>query len=251
MLDLSKLPVQATLGILSRYSAARVNPYTALVSEILCQSFQLTATGRKNLEKAVGSLKVVGSLGNTLEFGFGVEDVVRKMAKTGRGCVCLALCAALKECYFDDIAVEVLLEMARLVNVDGMYMPSSQSWKDLLSACAGTLSASKFPFLAEHLMQLLKDEHRLGAFQRLAAPPISIRSCSRPGSIAEALSSLARISRGEMQTMTLYGGSDAGWLAALAEWLLDLKVMISNFDGTLYYTNGDAESIQFNVVMRK
>lgn len=251
MLDLSKLPVQATLGILSRYSAARVNPYTALVGEVLCQSFQLTATGRKNLEKAVGSLKVVGSLGDTLEFGFGMEDVVRTMAKTERGCVCLALCAALKECYSDDIAVEVLLEMARLVNVDGRYMPSSQSWKDLLSACAGTLSASKFPFLAEHLMQLPKDDGRLGAFQRLAAPPTSVRSCSRPGSIAEALSGLARISRGEMQAMTLYGGSDAGWLAALAEWLLDLKVMISNFDGTLYYTNGDAESIQVNVVMRK
>jgi hypothetical protein len=251
MLDLSKLPVQATFGVLSRYSAARVNPYTAMVGEVLCQNFQLTATGRQNLEKAVGSLKVVGGLGNTLEFGFGMEDVIRAMAKTERGCVCLALCAALKECYSDDIAVEVLLEMARLVNVNGQYMPSSQSWKGLLSACAGTLSTSKFPFLAEHLMQLPRDEHRLGAFRRLDALPTSVRSCSRPASIAEALSGLARISRGEMQAITLYGGSDAGWLAALAEWLLDLKVMISNFDGTLYYINGDADSIQINVVMRK
>jgi hypothetical protein len=251
MLDLAKLPVQATLGILSRYSAARVNPYTALVGEVLCQNFQLTTTGRKNLEKAVGSLKVVGSLDDTLEFGFGMEDVVRTMVKTERGCICLALCAALDECYSDNIAVEVLLEMARLFNVDGQYMPSSQSWKDLLSACAGTLSSSGFPILAEHLMQLLKDEYRLGAFQRLAAPLTSVRSCSRTGSIAEALSGLARISRGEMQAMTLYGGSDAGWLAAFAEWLLDLKVMISNFDGTLYYINGDVESIQVHVVRRQ
>jgi hypothetical protein len=251
MLDLSKLPVQATLGILSRYSAARVSPYTALVGEVLGQNFQLTAKGRKNLEKAVENLKVVGSLGNTLEFGFGIEDVVRSMVKIERGCVCLALCAALKECYSDDIAVEVLLEMARLVNVDGQYMPSSQSWKDLLSACAGTLSASKFPYLAEHLMQLPRDEHRLGAFLQLGAVPSSIRSCSKPGSIAEALSGLARISRGEIQAMTLYGGADAGWLAAFAEWLLDLKVMVSNFDGTLYYTNGETENIQLHVVMRK
>ena len=250
MLDLSKLPVQATLGILSRYSAARVNPYTALIGEVLCQSFQLTATGRNKLETAIGNLKVVGSLGSALEFGFGIEDVVRTMAKTERGCVCLALCAALKECYSDDIAVEVLLELAKLVNVNGQYMPSSQSWKDLLSACAGTLSASRFPYLAEHLMQLPKDEHRLGAFQRDTASA-SVRSSSRPGSIAEALSGLARISRGEMQAMTLYGGSDAGWLAALAEWLLDLKVMITNFDGTLYYINGDTENIQVNVIMKK
>ena len=251
MLDLSKLPVQATLGSLSRYSAARVNPYTALVGEVLCQNFRLTAAGRKNLETAISSLKVVGSLGDTLEFGFGIEDVVRTMAKTERGCVCLALCAALKECYSNDIAVEVLLEMARLVKVDGQYMPSSQSWKELLSACAGTLSTSRFPHLAEHLMQLRMVEQRLGAVQKIADLPTSIRSCSRPGSIAEALSGLARISRGEMRAMTLYGGSDAGWLAALAEWLLDLKVMISDFHGTLHYINGEAENIQVNVVVRK
>jgi hypothetical protein len=127
MLDISKLPVQATLGILSRYSAARVNPYTALVGEVLCERFQLTSVGRGNLENGIGSLRIVGSLGATLEFGFGAEDAVRTMAKSERGCICLALCAALKECYSDDIAVEVLLEMARLVKVDGQYMPSSQS----------------------------------------------------------------------------------------------------------------------------
>src|SRR5215469_16028723 len=81
MLDLAKLPFKATVGILSRYSAARVNPYTVLVGEVLGQNFQLTANGRKNLERAVENLKVVGSLGNTLEFGFGIEDVVRTMAK--------------------------------------------------------------------------------------------------------------------------------------------------------------------------
>src|SRR5437762_13177864 len=62
MLDLSKLPVQATLGVLSRYSAVRVNPYTALVGEVLCHNFQLTAKGRRNIKGVVNSLKVVGSV---------------------------------------------------------------------------------------------------------------------------------------------------------------------------------------------
>lgn len=43
--------------------------------------------------------------------------------------------------------------------------------------------------------------------------------------------------------MILYGGSDAGWLAALAEWLLGLRVKITNFDGTVYYTNADTDDI--------
>jgi hypothetical protein len=54
-----------------------------------------------DIERAINELKVVGTLGDTLEFGFGIQDVVRLMAKSERGCICLALCAALKECYSD------------------------------------------------------------------------------------------------------------------------------------------------------
>jgi hypothetical protein len=249
MLDLSKLPVQATLGVLSRYSAARVNPYTALVGEVLCHNFQLTTKGRRNLEVAVNELKVVGSLGDTLEFGFGIEDVVRSMAKSERGCVCLALCAAMKDCYSEDMAVEVLLEMANLAKVDGQYMPSSQSWKELLNACAGTLSTSKFPLLAEHFMRMNQGEERLGAYQRLEGLPKVYRSCSSPKSIAEALLALAKISRGEMQGVTLVGGADVGWLAAIAEWLLDLRIQIIRPGGELFYTNcSTTDTVQVQVM---
>ncbi|KAF2193192.1 hypothetical protein K469DRAFT_745524 [Zopfia rhizophila CBS 207.26] len=250
MLDLAKIPVQTTLGVLSRYSAARVDPYTALVGEVMCERFQLTKEGRKRVRTAVGSLKTVGSIGNILQFGFGIEDVVRKMAQAERGCVCLALCAALKECYTDYIAVEILLEMVRLLKADGQYMPSSQSREDLLYVCAGTLSASKFPYLAEHLMRLQENEHRLGAFQGLRPTPKSVRGCSKPKAIAESLLALARISSGDIHAITIYGGSDTGWLAAIAEWLLDLKISIRSSDGRLLYSNGEAESIQLNVITK-
>jgi len=243
MLDLSKLPVQATLGVLSRYSAARVNPYTALVGEVLCHNFQLTRKGRRNIEAVVNSLKVVGSLGDTLEFGFGIEDVVRSMAKSERGCVCLALCAALMDCYSEDMAVEVLIEMANLAKVEGQYMPSSGSWKELLRACAGTLSASKFPVVAEHFMQLNKEEQRLGAYRGLEGLPTAYRGCSSPKSIAKALLALSQISRNEMQSITLLGGVDVGWLAAIADWLLDLRTQIIQPDGEVFYTNYESSKI--------
>lgn len=249
MLDLAKLPVQATLGILSRYSAARVNPYTALVGEVLCHNFQLTTKGRRNIETVVNSLNVVGTLGDTLEFGFGIEDVVRSMVKSERGCVCLVLCAALTDCYSEDMAVEVLIEMANLMNVDGQYMPSSESWKELLRACAGTLSASKFPVAAEHFMQLNKEEQRLGTYQRVEGLSKDYRSCSSPKSIAEALSALSQISRNEMQSVTLLGGADVGWLAAIADWMLDLRMQIIQPDGEVFYTNCEsAKMVQVQVM---
>lgn len=243
MLDLSKLPVQATLGVLSRYSAARVNPYTALVGEVLCHNFQLTTKGRRNIEAVVNSLKVVGSLGDTLEFGFGIEDVVRSMVKSERGCICLALCAALTDCYSEDMAVEVLIEIANLAKFDGQYMPSSESWKELLRACAGTLSASKFPVIAEHFMQLSKEERRLGTYQGFEGLPKAYRGCSSPKSIAEALLALSQISRNEMQSVNLLGGADVGWLAAIADWLLDLRIQIIQQDGEVFYTNCESAKI--------
>ena len=249
MLDLSKLPVQATLGILSRYSAARVNPYTALVGEVLCHNFQLTAKGRRTIEGVVNSLKVVGSLGDTLEFGFGIEDVVRSMVKSERGCVCLVLCAALMDCYSEDMAVEVLIEMANLAKVDGQYMPSSESWKELLRACAGTLSASTFPVVAEHFMQLNNERQRLGAYRGLEGLSNAYRGCSSPKSIANALLALSQISRNEMQSVTLLGGADVGWLAAIADWVLGLRTQIIQPDGKIFYANCEsAQVIQVQVM---
>lgn len=97
MVDLAKLPVQASIGTLSRYMAGRVNPYTVLVCENLCRAFVLTAQGRANINAAVASLTTVGAVGATLEFGFGVEDLIRSMAKSEQGTVVLVLCAALRE----------------------------------------------------------------------------------------------------------------------------------------------------------
>jgi len=63
MTDLAKMPmpVNATVGILSRYMAGRVNPYTGVVAEELCRSFELPGKGRKNIETAIASLNSVSS----------------------------------------------------------------------------------------------------------------------------------------------------------------------------------------------
>ena len=130
MLDVAKLPYQSTMGILARYMAGRVNPYTGGVVEQMSRQFRLTPKGRANIELAISSLKTVGSVGDVLEFGFGIEDVIRCVSRTEAGTVGLALCAALKECYHDSVAIDVLLEMARLCDVSGELMPPSSAWRD-------------------------------------------------------------------------------------------------------------------------
>lgn len=249
MVDIAKLPVQATIGILSRYAAGRVNPYTVLVSETLCNEFRLTAKGRANIETAVASLTAVSAVGATLEFGFGVEDLVRSMTKSEQGTIVLALCGAMMEVYSLDISAEIWLQVAELTGVGGQWMPSSREWKAILNACSGVLAPTNFGVRAEVLMQLQHDEQRLGAFQRSEATPQNLRECSSPKSIAEALVAISAVTRKELQAITLIGGPDAGWLCAVAEWIMDLKVSISNHQGEILYTNVTGpEQVQVQII---
>ena len=250
MLDIAKLTVQLPVGMISRYAAGRVNTHTVLVAEAMGMTFRMGQKGRANMEQAISKLSAVSTLGNSLSIGFGIEDFTRDMVKSEAGAMQMGLCAALKECYSHDVAIEVLLEYARQTKADGQWMPSNMEWRNLLDACAGCLAASDFALRAEHLMQLAKGERRLGAFGSLEAMPKKRRGCSAPKSIADALSALARLSNGRMASISLAGGPDAGWLAAVAEWFLDFKIKI--IDGqsqeTLYMNHVDDQNTQVTIV---
>jgi len=251
MVDLLSKPINVTVGILQRYSAGRVDPYTAVVGQAICSRFRLAAVGRKHLDDALSSLHAIGSLGDVLYFGFGAEDIVRSLSKTEEGAICLAMCAALRDCYHEDVAVEVLLELARLTEVPGKYMPSSFEWKALLNACSGALTTSTFSLQAEQLMSLSQVPERLGAFGALDASPSSLRSCSSPKSLAEALFAIARVTKDELKAITIVGGADAGWLAALSQWLCDCKVKVTRGDGSVVYQNvKDEEHVQLNFIFQ-
>src|SRR5450432_1263581 len=144
MVDLIAKPINVTVGVLQRYSAGRVDPYTAVVGQALCSGFRLGTLGRKRIDDALSSLSAMSSLGDVLYFGFGAENLVRSLARTEEGALCVALCAALRDCYHEDVAVEVLLELARLTSVPKKYMPSSFEWKALLNACCGALTTTTF-----------------------------------------------------------------------------------------------------------
>ena len=250
MLDIAKLTVQLPVGMISKYAAGRVNTHTVLVAEAMGMTFRMGQKGRANMEQAISKLSAVSTLGNSLSIGFGIEDFTRDMVKSEAGAMQMGLCAALKECYSHDVAIEVLLEYARQTKADGQWMPSNMEWRNLLDACAGCLAASDFALRAEHLMQLAKGERRLGAFGSLEAMPKKRRGCSAPKSIADALSALARLSNGRMASISLAGGPDAGWLAAVAEWFLDFKIKI--IDGqsqeTLYMNHVDDQNTQVTIV---
>ena len=250
MFDIAKLPVQHAVAMLSRYAASRVNPYTVMVGEAIGLTFRMGRKGRANLEEALSKLNAVNTIGNSLQIGFGVEDITRSMVKSEGGAMQMGLCAALQECYSDDNAIEVLLEYARSTKADGQWMPSNTEWRSLLDVCAGCLSASSFPRIAEHFMHLAKKSGRIGLYHKHEME--GYKGCSSPSSIAAALVALAKISTGQMVSVTFVGGPDIGWLAAFADWFLNLRIVVRYEDSNevLFINHQEPEGFQVQMLFR-
>lgn len=136
----------------------------------------------------------------------------------------------LSECYHEDLAAEILHEMVFSLKPPGRLTPSVNEWYMIVKACQGALSTTEFPVRAEHLVFLnrsFKDNQSW----------VKDRRCSSVKDVAAALMGIGEVSNGVLKRVTVVGGSDAGCLAAIAEWLFDLKVAASNADGKLKYSN--------------
>ena len=231
--DLVDTTLSGTVGILSRYSAAGVDPYTALVAQKLCNNFALPPVGRRHIEDALSGLHCFGNVGKALWFGFGIKHLVHTLADSEQGSICLALCAGLMECYSEPVGAEIFVEMVNLCDAPADLKPSVHQWKALMTACAGVFASTPFPI-------------RLEFFRRLCYPGAStswkcstdLRWHSTVESIAEVLLALGKVSRRELVSITILGGQDAGWVVAMAEWIFGLTININDANGELVYKKG-------------
>lgn len=217
----------ATADVLTRLSMAGVDVYTLAVSQKLGSSFQLTPTGRRRITEALSQLHSYGAVGTALYFGLGINHIVRVLGKTEEGQMCLMLCAALTECYETSVAAEILIEMVKLSRTSPDALPSIFQWESLLNTCAGLFSASLFPEIAEMFMALHPTRRQM-CYEPLIGDLSKHRGCSTAASIAQALVAVAQVSRGDLESITIAGGPDAGFIAAVAEWFLEVPVSITD-----------------------
>ena len=233
--------IRGAVKVLSRYSAAGVDQYTVIIGQIVCGNFKLSVRGARRLESAIMELKSMNTIGNMLHFGFGVDSVVRNLAATEEGGILVALCAAATEAYAPNHAADIFWELVRTFKAPEKQTPSPLQWKALLKACAGTLAETEFPRLAEHLMHLHSDNDRLSVGRYETDTHRNARGVSSPDTIAEALLAIGKVSTGELVSISIVGGGDAGWLAAIAQWIFDLRVAIFNHEGELLHANSVQE----------
>src|SRR5947199_69412 len=135
--DLAKSMFSSSIDIFSRFSAGNLDPYTSVVALAICDGFKLAPIGRKRIENSLLTLRSFGTLANALWIGVGIKSIVRSLAATEQGGICIALCAAMSECYHESIAAEIWVNIAASFDIPQDMKPSINQWKALLQACAG------------------------------------------------------------------------------------------------------------------
>ena len=220
-----------SLQLLQRISAAGIDPYTVLVGQAVCGSLRCGSGGRIRFIQALESCKGLAGYRNALWFGFGVKHIATALVASEQGTTCAALCSCLVECYSTHFAAEVLMEMTKASIDSNEIIPSLLQWHNLVKSCAGLVTKSTFGIQAEQMMRLV-GEFRIANCHRRewAGSFVGDRGVAHSTDIAKTLLGLGKLSSGLLYQMTIIGGADAGFIAAIADWLLDLDVEIRGFE---------------------
>jgi hypothetical protein len=235
--SLSKTSVSFTVDILSRYMAAGVSPFTIVAGQEVARHLRFSKMGQQNMQDALQKLLSYRGLGETLWFGFGLRSLPRSLGTTDEGRSLLGLCAALGECFHEDIAASVLHNMVASFNPPDAFTPSLKEWQMVIKACSGILAVTKFPALVEGFMRLIpRRRNLLVALESYRAGIVPHTACPLPKDIAAVLIGLGNLASGKYQSITVEGGVGAAWVAAVAEWFYDLELTITDMHANIIYT---------------
>ncbi|RBQ86606.1 hypothetical protein VDGD_06438 [Verticillium dahliae] len=225
---LSSRSVHFTMDVLSRFMAAGVQPFTIVVGQEVARHLRLAESGQRNVQDALDHLASYQSIGSVLWFGFGLRGLARTLGATAEGRSLLALCAALGESFHEDYAAS------------------------LVKACNGIRSRSKFPILVDAFVRLAPRRRRLQeALESRRSGFFLETERQSPKDMAGALLALGMLRRGQYEFVTVEGGLGSGWLAAMAEWMYDLGVGISDAQGNaIYRSPGPGGDVRPHLLLR-
>ena len=223
---LSRSSFTFSVEVMSRFSKAGVGMITCAMGQAMCSQFNVPPEGQKRVTDAISKLKAYSSYGQVLWFGFGVKHIVRSLCETKQGATCAALCACLRVSYSTEMSARVLSALCdQLLPSDGLS-PALPQWAALIDVCSGALSPSKFPVMVDGFCRLAFRDRR---------PHSPYHKATTVDALAHALAELSKVSNGSVSSITFQGGYDCGWIAAVAEWLLCLKVKVLTEDGSCLY----------------
>jgi hypothetical protein len=233
-----KLVVMVPFGILQRLSSAGIDGGTVIAAEYLGRTIEWNTEGRIQFHDALSSVKYIGAFNSrTLYFGFGINHITNILYHTDEGARVMAMCACLTECYEERYAASVMLEWTKILAGGESNIPSYQQWLGVIGACAGILARSSFATLVEDFMGLDDYDHVAGGVGSRPTKSgkhngpgkrIPSRGITKPEAMAHALIGICKTAAGDIEKMTISGGADAAFVAAIANSFLGLGVLFKS-----------------------
>ena len=204
---------EASLAVMQRLSAADIQPVTHGGGLAIASRFHLSEVGKRRIHEALSSLRQHPAFESVIFFGFGYRSFVRLLSETQLGINCLASCSCLVDTHSEELAASVLSELWTTEQFPKEYEPSYLQFLNLVKACAGVVAGTSFGSTVYLL---------LGEGQKMNLS--FSRSASGAKDIAQALHGVFSISRQQTERVTIMGGPDCAFIAAVAYWLLGLSV---------------------------
>ena len=238
---LSGSSVQFSVAVLARLSKAGIDAFTLRFGQAICCNFALEPRAQELVSDAIHKAKKYPSYGDLMWFGFGIKDIVTDLADTEEGLTLVALCAALSTTYDSTFAAQVIREICVLCKAPQSFTPALRQWKTLVELCAGILGSSHYVTLANGFRRLICG-HLGIPFDTRHPPTTSI-------ALAEAIMTLARISKRSLVSATISGALDCAWLAAFAESILSLNVGVCDSNGDFFYRSRQCAEVHPQLII--
>lgn len=227
-----------SIKVLSQCAGAGIDLYANWVTMVLSKDFNLSVRGQRNINTALNNLPVYYTPEESLTFGWTLEHALRNRGVHESGYEHLALEALLSEAFPERYAARVLYEMAIMHAEQSDIIPHFSQLRSLVRSSNGTFTSSDFGLLVE-------DHIRLDPYNSTSQGALDdSRRVPSPKSLSLALKSLSQVANGREKQITAVGGPVIGWVAAVVEWLFDLRIAIYSSVGERLYVNHENEDTQ-------
>ncbi|KAH8728827.1 hypothetical protein GQ44DRAFT_782693, partial [Phaeosphaeriaceae sp. PMI808] len=235
---LSKTTISFTVEFFSRLSQANIEPLTILAITAISKQIHIQRLGEQRILDAIAGTRAFSTANTALWFGFGVKHIIRTFSESKQGVACVGLCACLSDEFGTATASLVLSELIKLYEPPIELTPSLRQWTELVRACEGILACTNFGMIVSQLSQIC---YPLSS--RLLDPIYNTWSSnSPPRAIAQALKALFEVSNGTVDNISISGGANCAWIAAVGHWLLELQVEMQDATGNILYKPGNPKS---------
>ncbi|KAI8941541.1 hypothetical protein NX059_002758 [Plenodomus lindquistii] len=221
-----------SIAVLGRLSKAGVDTLTVAFGQAMCSRLPIGSHGERVLKEAMSNVTAKSLAADLLWFGIGVRHITRDLVQTSQGCSLVALCAALAEGHTIKVSALVMYEIARVSGGPQDLSPSLEQWEALVQAAAAIFSATTFgPRMYQIARCGTMSSH--GSLESTPAP--------HPTDLASAILLIGQVVLGDLQSVSLEGDKCCSWIAAWADFVLGLRVRVTDANDSILYANHDPE----------